>query len=573
MARQYRRSTTLASAFRVLKRHGLGRQLPLMLGILLTGVLDGIGIAALFPVLTVVIDTGGEPTRLHLAVIGVLDFLGLRPDLELLCGAIIACLLLKAALQLVITRRVGRMSAIIAMELRQELLAALIDARWSHFTVTPVGRFVTAITTEANAASQIYRVALQVMAQAIRTVIVAILALLLGWQLGSLAIGMGVAMGLALTSLTRLARKAGEQRQKAMRGLVEELNDVLTGFKPLKAMNRQQSLIGELVNETKQLRRAISNLVVNEQLSLGLPDLATAYLLAFGTYLAATIFGTPIDALVIGGVVTFALIGNVGKLQKITNQIAQSESMYWALSAMIADTQAAAEQFSGRARPLLSRGLRFARVTFNYGRGALLRNADLEIPAGCITALVGPSGAGKSTIADLLLGLYQPGSGHISVDGIDLSDVDMVHWRSQVGYVPQEIILFNDTVRANVALGEPGIDDQRVWEALNQSGAAAFVREMNQGLDTRVGERGQALSGGQRQRIAFARALAGRPKLLILDEATSALDPATEADICRAVRAIPSLTILAITHQSAWIEEAERVYRIEAGECMLVQSG
>jgi ATP-binding cassette subfamily C protein len=169
------------------------------------------------------------------------------------------------------------MSAIIAMELRREPLAALIDARWSHFTVTPVGRIVAAITTEANAASQIYRVALQVTAQAIRTLIVAALALMLGWQLGALAIGMGVAMGLALTALTRVARKAGEQRQKAMRGLVEELNDVLTGFKPLKAMNRQQNLILELVNETKQLRRAISSLVVNEQLSLGLPDLMAAY--------------------------------------------------------------------------------------------------------------------------------------------------------------------------------------------------------------------------------------------------------------------------------------------------------
>jgi len=462
------------------------------------------------------------------------------------------------------------MSAVIAMELRQELLAALIDARWSHFTVNPVGRFVAAITTEANAASQIYRVALQVMAQAIRTLIVAALALLLGWQLGSLSVGMGVAMAFALTALTRFARKSGDMRQRAMRGLVEELNDVLTGFKPLKAMNRQQSLIGELVNETKQLRRAISNLVISEQLSLGLPDLVIAYLLALGTYFAATVLGTPIDALVISGVVTFALIGNVGKLQKISNQIAQSESMYWALGAMIADTRAAAEQFTGRARPALSRGLRFSNVTFNYGRGMVLRNIDLEIPAGQVTALIGPSGSGKSTIADLVLGLYRPVSGHISVDGIDLADVDIEDWRSHVGFVPQEIILFNDSIRANVTLGEPAIDDRRVWEALDQAGVADFVRELSSGLDTTVGERGQILSGGQRQRIALARALAGRPRLLILDEATSALDPATEADICNKVRAVPDLTVLAITHQSAWIEDAERVYRIENGECRVV---
>jgi ATP-binding cassette subfamily C protein len=562
----------LASAFQVLRRHGLARQFPLLIGILVAGVLDGISIAALFPLLTIVMESESAPTKLGAAVGDVLGFLGLSLNLEFLSGLIVASLVVKAVLQLFVTRRVGRMSAIIAEELRRDLLSALIDAQWSHFTVNPVGRFVTAITTEANAASQTYRVALQVTAQAIRTLIVAALALLLGWQLGALAVGLGVVMGLSMSALTRFARKAGEQRQKAMRGLVEELNDALAGFKPLKAMNRQQSLIRELVDETKQLRRAIASLVANEQLSLGLPDLVTAYLLAIGAYFAATVLGTPVDALVIGGVMTFVLMGNVGKLQKVMNQIAQSEIMYWALGQLIADAKAASERTTGRARPTLSRLIRFSKVGFSYGRGALLRNVDLEIPAGRLTALVGTSGVGKSTIADLLLGLHHPVSGRITVDGIDLRDIDLAHWRSNIGFVPQEVILFNDTIRANVALGEPGIDDARVWEALETSGAAGFVRASDQGLDAIVGERGQALSGGQRQRIALARALAARPRLLILDEATSALDPATEAEICRAVRALPQMTVLAITHQPAWVDAAERVYRIERGECRLENS-
>lgn len=244
----YSRANTIVSAFRVMRRHGLGRQVPLLLGILITGALDGVSIAALFPVLTLVFESGHAPTPLGIAVTRALETVGLSPSLELLCGLIAVALIVKAILQLFITRRVGRMSAIIAEELRRDLLKALIDAKWSHFTINPVGRFVTAITTEANAASQTYRVALQVIAQAIRTAIVAGLALMLGWQLGSLSVSLGVLMGLSLTTLTRLARRAGEQRQKAMRGLVEELIEALTGFKPLKAMNRQQSLLRELID-------------------------------------------------------------------------------------------------------------------------------------------------------------------------------------------------------------------------------------------------------------------------------------------------------------------------------------
>jgi ATP-binding cassette subfamily C protein len=196
----------------------------------------------------------------------------------------------------------------------------------------------------------------------------------------------------------------------------------------------------------------------------------------------------------------------------------------------------------------------------------VLKDVSLEIPAGRITTLIGESGSGKTTIADLLLGLFVVDSGQITLDGVALKDVDLKRWRGMVGYVPQEVLLFNSTIFDNIVLGDPAISEADVKRALEEAGALAFVNALPDGIHAPVGESGAMLSGGQRQRIALARALVHRPALLILDEATSALDPETEAEICQTVqRQAGKLTVLAITHQPAWVTIADRVYRVVEG--------
>jgi ATP-binding cassette subfamily C protein len=190
----------------------------------------------------------------------------------------------------------------------------------------------------------------------------------------------------------------------------------------------------------------------------------------------------------------------------------------------------------------------------------------MVIPAGRIVAITGPSGAGKTTIADLIVGLHQPQEGSLLVDGVPLTELDLAAWRGSIGYVPQEMFLFHDTVYNNVALREPKISRGGVKAALVAAGAWGFVSELSEGLDTVLGERGSKLSGGQRQRIAIARALVHRPKLLVLDEITTALDPRTEAAICRTLHELRGrVTIRSISHQPAMTEIADHVYRLEGG--------
>jgi ATP-binding cassette subfamily C protein len=273
----------------------------------------------------------------------------------------------------------------------------------------------------------------------------------------------------------------------------------------------------------------------------------------------------------VAGAIAFYLMTNIARVRRAVTKLAQSDATYWALSGTVSEVENAAERFDGTRIPTLAHECELRSVSFSYGRGPVLNDISLTVPAGRITTLVGESGSGKTTIADLLLGLYAPDHGTVTVDGVELRDIDITRWRSMIGYVPQEIILFNDTISANVSLGDREISEERVHAALEAAGLGALIAELPEGLATPIGERGLKLSGGQRQRIALARALVHEPKLLILDEATSALDPQTEAEICATVAAQAGrMTVLAITHQPSWVDRADRIYMVEDGRVRAV---
>jgi ATP-binding cassette subfamily C protein len=222
----------------------------------------------------------------------------------------------------------------------------------------------------------------------------------------------------------------------------------------------------------------------------------------------------------------------------------------------------------------VQRGIQMRGVTFVYPRRPeppALRDLTLDIAAGRTTAIVGPSGAGKSTLADLIIGLLQPTSGQLYVDGTPLGPERLPSWRSRIGYVSQDTVLLHDTVRANLAWARRGATETELWQAIRLA-AADFVGELPHGLDTVVGERGVLLSGGERQRLALARALLRRPEVLILDEATSSLDSENELRIQEAIEGLHRrLTILIITHRLSTIRSADIIYVLDQGR--IVESG
>ena len=206
------------------------------------------------------------------------------------------------------------------------------------------------------------------------------------------------------------------------------------------------------------------------------------------------------------------------------------------------------------------------RVGYGYEDGTpVLQDVTFSVPSGRTVALVGPTGSGKSTIAALAARLVDPGTGTVCLDGVDVRDLTSAALAATVALVPQVPFVFDDTVRANVALDRAGVDDEAIREALILAQADRFVDRLPDGLDTPVGERGTSLSGGQRQRLTLARALAGRPRLLVLDDATSAVDPRVEAAILSALRGESAATVLVVAYRRATIALADEVVYIERG--------
>ncbi|MGD9743572.1 MAG: ABC transporter ATP-binding protein [Dongiaceae bacterium] len=227
------------------------------------------------------------------------------------------------------------------------------------------------------------------------------------------------------------------------------------------------------------------------------------------------------------------------------------------------------------ARPLAIAGgaIRLERVEFAYGEGTpALAGVDIEVPAGATIALVGPSGAGKSTVMNLILRFFEPQAGRVTIDRQDIAGVTLASLRRAIALVSQDVLLFDDTVRANIRYGRPEADEAAIIAAAEAADAWGFIQALPQGLDSQVGPRGTRLSGGQRQRIAIARAMLRDAPILLLDEATSSLDTESERQVQGALEQLKrGRTTLVIAHRLATVARADRIYVLEGGR--VVEAG
>ena len=212
-------------------------------------------------------------------------------------------------------------------------------------------------------------------------------------------------------------------------------------------------------------------------------------------------------------------------------------------------------------------GVRFEGVSFAHdGRDRSVSEVSFEIAPGSFVGLAGPSGAGKSTLLRLLFRFYDPDEGRVLIDGQDIAGVTQSSLRNALGLVPQDVVLFNDTLRENILYGHPEADEDALWDAVERARLGDFVRSLPKGLETRVGERGLKLSGGEKQRVGVARAILKNPPILILDEATSALDSETESEVQAALaEAARGRTTIAVAHRLSTIAKADQIIVLEDG--------
>jgi len=301
--------------------------------------------------------------------------------------------------------------------------------------------------------------------------------------------------------------------------------------------------------------------------------LSTALILFIGARLVIE------GRLTVGELVAFNMLAGriaepVLRLSQLWQQFQEARVGVDRLGDILNTPQEASAAGSRSSLPALQGHIVFDDVTFRYRPGGkeVLRRVSLEVQPGEVLGVVGPSGSGKSTLAKLTQRLYVPESGRILIDGVDLALIDPAWLRRQIGVVLQENILFNRSVRDNIAIADPGMPMEDVVAAAQLAGAHDFILELSEGYDTQLEERGGNLSGGQRQRIAIARALAADPRMLIFDEATSALDAESEAIIQANMREMAQgRTVIIIAHRLSALRPCDRIITLEEG--MLTEAG
>lgn len=385
--------------------------------------------------------------------------------------------------------------------------------------------------------------------------------------------------------LRPVLRRGGKARQRAYAGMQQWELQAIQGIKDVKLkrcknyFEEKYRIEGE--NYTKNVYLGITLSAIPrfmiEAVSMG----------AFFGIVALLIYrGRPLEILIpaLSGV-AMAAIRLLPAVNRITSAMAALAYGEPAVDKLIENLQILEESESIRTEvhrkkdkkeiSELYREIHMKDISYRYPSGTddVLRNADMVIKKGMSVGIVGASGAGKTTAIDVLLGLLQPHDGEVLVDGTDIK-MDMDGWLSNIGYIPQAIFMLDGSIRENVAFGidRNKINDQLVWAALKEAALDEFVKDLPEGLDTQIGERGVHLSGGQKQRIGIARALYSNPPILVFDEATSALDNETEAAIMESINhLLGAKTMIIIAHRLTTIESCDVVYRVENGKILRVR--
>lgn len=378
-----------------------------------------------------------------------------------------------------------------------------------------------------------------------------------------------------MKKLRRILARFGDERRTYSANIIQCMQQAFGGIKEIKIANREAYFEGEFYEQN-----GIYTYVIKQNAFLSSITKPIMEALCIVGLMAAIVVrlnsgsSDPtqfVQTLAVFAASAFALLPSVNKMSEYLGSIIHNGVVIHKIGeeyAAIRDMDLENEKDKNYLPVSLDEAIRVENMTFRYPdtEEAVLSHINVTIPKNKSVAFIGPSGAGKTTMVDLILGVLHPEKGKITVDGMDIKE-SYRGWHDKIGYIPQTIYMLDDTIRNNIAFGQAeGINDEDIWEALRQAQLDEFVKSLDEGLDTMIGEAGVRLSGGQRQRIGIARALYRKPEVLVLDEATSALDTETEAAVMEAINNLQGkMTMLIIAHRLSTIENCDIVYQVENG--------
>ncbi|MDP1594929.1 MAG: lipid A export permease/ATP-binding protein MsbA [Gallionella sp.] len=460
----------------------------------------------------------------------------------------------------------------LVMDLREEMFRKLLCLPTGYYDEHATGSLLSKLTFDVT---QVTTAATTVVTITVRDSIV--MAGLLGWlfylnwKLTLLTLLMAPVIALIISTISKRMRLSSRDSQQSMGDMTQVIEESVSAHKVVKLFGGQQYERDRFHQQANWVRRHAMKQASAAAANVPIVQMVAAIALAVVVYLAT--LQSNADEVTVGGFVSFimAMLMLTAPLKRLTGVseylqrgLAAAESVFTLLDTL-------GETDEGKVVGGRVRGeLHFDKVQFSYAPDArpVLKNISLDIRAGENVAFVGASGSGKTTLVNLVPRFYSATGGEIRLDGYDLTELTLTSLRANIALVSQEVVLFNDTISANIAYGQMrAVSEAEIIAAATAAHAMEFIREWPEGMSTLVGERGVKLSGGQRQRIAIARAILKDAPVLILDEATSALDSESERHVQAALETLmQGRTTLVIAHRLSTIEKADRIVVLQKGE-------
>jgi len=561
----------------------IGKRLYIVFGLTAAAAItEGFGITLILPLIEAADAGDGDLDRSSAAVrfiYSILRFIGIDQSVVGILIFIGLVFIGKGLLKFVEGGYASYLRAQLLREIKGQMFNAYREMDYSYYAHNNTGHFINVINGQINNFIRSFDTFTRFLTMIIITVSYLSIAFLLAWNFALMAIGVGFVLLFLFRYLNKYVQELSRKTASEESVLNKFLVQTIQSFKYLSSTNQMQYLKGGVMLSIGKLAGYMFRQGAASAFTLAIREPVSVIFLLFVIIIQVVVFDSPIAPIFVALLLFHRgmqhMIGIQDDWQRTMEKIGSLEMVVKEFEILEQNR----EKNGTRKLGPLSKGIELKNVHFKYEDSSdkVLKNINIEIPVNKMVAFVGESGAGKSTLIDMLTLLLRPLEGEIKIDGIPSDEIDSKSWRAQIGYVSQETVVFDDTIANNICLwkGDYKTDDsvrENVEEAAKRAYADAFIKDLPDGYNTVVGDRGVRLSGGQRQRLFIARELYKNPNLLILDEATSSLDTESEQFIQQSIDSLKgSMTVVIIAHRLSTIKNADLIYVIEKGN--LIEEG
>ena len=569
----------------IFDRKQKGQLVILAVLILIGGVFETLGVSMILPVVSIILS----PQALHRNIAkipwlqDVLNAVGLDTDLKLTCALLILLILLFVVKNSYLLFLIHRQNTFISRsrnDMISRVMREFLNRPYEDYLGADIPTVFRITDSDIPKTFTLMLSLLSLSTELVVSLCLGVVLLFVNWQMTVLIIFVLLILTLISTKVLKpRLNTIGRRNQETQSRIAKWRLQAIYGLKDVKVLNRQdffirnyyeQGKIGADIDRTYTVLNSVPRLMIETVFMAVVMLYVLIYILGGGD---ATELLPQLTAF---GVAAMRIMPSANRINTYITTIAYNQFsldfVYENLTESMKTDKAMRAERAAIAGPALhlEKEIDLKDITFAYPDSdvKIFDKANMTIKKGQSVGIMGPSGAGKSTIVDILLGLLHAQSGEILCDGSNIfSNYDS--WLAQIGYIPQSIYLVDESIRENIAFGIDAdqIDDERIWEVMEEAQLADFVRSLPEGLDTKVGDRGVRLSGGQRQRIGIARSLYHNPEILVFDEATSALDNETEAALMEAINSFHGKkTMIIIAHRLNTIEKCDVIYEVKDGK-------